>query len=169
MKRYTLISILTILLSVSAFSQFSLKPGTEAPAFSGTAMDGSTIDLNDLRGRVVVMTFWSTRCAICQHEIPKLNQVAQRYYSRDVVFLALSMENEEKISAFLRKNPFNFQIVPNSFGVVLKYADRDKADSLDMGFPSFFLIDQNGVVRHRSSGYDKIAPLDAAIGKLLAK
>ena len=59
--------------------------------------------------------------------------------------------------------------MPNSFGVVLQYADRDKAGNLDMGFPSFFVIDQQGLVRYRSSGFDKTAPLDAAIGKLLTK
>ena len=79
------------------------------------------------------------------------------------------MENNEKISNYLKNNPFNFQILPNSFGVVLQYADRDKTGSLDMGFPSFFVIDREGIVRHRSSGYDKTGPLDAAVGKLISK
>jgi hypothetical protein len=38
-----------------------------------------------------------------------------------------------------------------------------------MGFPSFFVIDQSGVVQYRSSGYDKTGPLDSAIAKLVAK
>ncbi len=167
MTKIISIFLLTLLLAVSAFSQFSVKVGTAAPAFAGASLDGSPFELNDLRGRVVVMTFWSTRCAICHHERPKLNAMAERYDSNKVIFLALSMENEEKISRYLRNNLFKFQIVPNSFGVVLKYADRDKADSLDMGFPSYFVIDQEGIVRHRSSGYDKTSPLDAAIGRLV--
>ncbi len=169
MKR-TFPPIAHILLVASvAFSQTGLKVGSPAPAFTGTGMDGSAIDLTELRGRVVVMTFWSTRCAICHHELPKLNSITTRFDPAKVVFLALSMENEEKISGFLRKNPFRFQVVPNSFGVVLQYADRDRLGNLDMGFPSFFVIDQQGTLRHRSSGYDRTGDIEAAIGKLVVK
>jgi peroxiredoxin len=169
MNRITPLILLTLLLSISSLGQISLQAGSVAPAFTGTSLDGSAVDLNELKGNVVVLTFWSTRCAICHHERPKLNQVSERYNSKKVVFLALSMENEQKISGYLRNNPFKSQIVPDSFGTVLKYADRDRNGNLDMGFPSYFVIDQDGVVRHRSSGYDKTAPLDAAIGKLVSK
>lgn len=163
----TIASIL--LFAITAFSQTSLKIDSPAPMFSVVKMDGTTIDLADLRGRVVVMTFWSTRCAICHRELPKLSSMTARFDPAKVVFLALSIENEEKISGFLRKNPFRFQIVPNSFNVVLQYADRDRAGNLDMGFPSFFVIDQQGTIKHRSSGYDKMGGIESAIGKLVAK
>jgi hypothetical protein len=37
-----------------------------------------------------------------------------------------------------------------------------------MGFPAFYLIDQNGVVRMKSSGWDKTPEIDAQIQRLLA-
>ena len=167
MKNILLIAFLTAAFTVTAFSQTGLKTGVAAPAFSAISLDGKTYDLNELRGSVVVVTFWSTRCAICHEEIPKLNQFAGRYGQKKVVFLALSMENEEKIAGYLKSNPFKFEILPNSFGIVLQYADRDKAGNLDMGFPSFFVIDQQGTIRYKASGYDKTVPLDNAIRKLL--
>ena len=169
MTRILTIIFLLSFLTISAAAQKSLKVGSAAPAFMGTSLDGKAIDLSDLRGSVVVVTFWSTRCQICHHEIPKLNRFAGQYDPTRVVFLALSMESEEKISAYLKYSPFNFQILPNSFAVVLKYADRDRNDNLDMGFPSFFVIDQRGLVQYRSSGYDKTAALDTAINKLVLK
>ena len=168
MNRLRLILLITLTISISALAQTSVKVGSLAPGFSGTTIDGTAIDLAELRGSVVVMTFWSTRCAICQTEMPKLNRFAAGYDPKKVVFLALSMENEDKINGYLQRNPFKFQVMPNSFGVVLSYADRDKNGNIDMGFPSFFVIDQAGLVRYRSSGYDKTEPLDAAISKLLA-
>lgn len=167
MNRLISILAITVLFTMAAFAQQSIKIGSAAPAFSGTKLDGSPVELSELRGRVVVMTFWSTRCAICHHELPKLNAMTSRFDPSKVVFLALSMENEEKINGYIRNNPFKFQIVPNSFGTVLQYADRDRSGNLDMGFPSFFVIDQSGVVQYRSSGYDKTGPLDSAISKLL--
>ena len=169
MIRTISIIFLSIVLTISAVPQKSIKVGSAAPALAGTSLDGSPYDLKDLRGSAVVVTFWSTRCQICHQEIPKLNRLAGQYDAKKVIFLALSMENEEKISAYLKYNPFNFQILPNSFSVVLKYADRDRNNNLDMGFPSFFVIDQQGLVQYRSSGYDKTVPLEAAISKLVAK
>jgi peroxiredoxin len=153
----------------TSFSQQSLKIGQTAPAFSGTTMKGEAVDLGKLSGRVVVMTFWSTRCLICHNEIPKLNAMTRRFPADKVTFLALSMENEQKIAAYLTKNFFDFQIVPNSFATVLQYADRDRGGSLDMGFPAFFVIDTNGIIQHRSSGYDKAGSIETVVNKLIAK
>ena len=169
MIRITSLLFITIALTASVLSQTSLKPGTPAPSFSGTTLDGKAYNLDDLRGSVVVVTFWSTKCLICHGELPKLSRTTASYDSKKVVFLALSMENDAKVGAYLQKNPLNFQTMPNSLGTLLKYADRDKAGNLDMGFPSFFVIDQEGVIRHRASGYGKTSGLESAIGKLGAK
>lgn len=166
MNRVLSIIALTFVFVGASLAQQSIKIGSAAPEFSATTMDGSPVELKEMRGRVVIMTFWSTRCAICHHEIPKLNAMASRFDASKVVFLALSMENEEKINGYVKSNPFKFQIVPNSFGIVLQYADRDRSGNLDMGFPSFFVIDQSGFVQYRSSGYDKTAGLESIIRKL---
>lgn len=161
--------ILTIaLLTGAALAQQSLKPGAAAPEFVGESLDGKTYSLQQLQGKVVVMTFWSTRCAICHSELPKLNEVANRYKDKDVVFLALTMENQAKVEPYLRKNPFNFNILPNSFGVFLKYADMDGSGNIRMGFPSYFLISRGGSIALKSNGWDKIAKIDSQISELLS-
>lgn len=164
-----LISIifLSLVLAASAFAQQMLQAGSSAPAFSLAGMDGQTYDLNQLRGKVVVVTFWSTRCSICHSEIPKLNQLAARYKGQDVVFLGMTMDNQTKVEAYLKSNRFDFTIVPNSFGAVLQYADRDKAGNINMGFPAYFLVDQTGGIRLKTSGWDKTTGLDSQISKLL--
>jgi cytochrome c biogenesis protein CcmG, thiol:disulfide interchange protein DsbE len=70
--------ILTFVLAISALAQQNLQVGQAAPDFAATTIDGRPVNLKDLHGKVVVLTFWSTRCAICHSELPKLNQVAQR-------------------------------------------------------------------------------------------
>ncbi len=162
------ILLLVVVLSASVMAQQVLKPGSAAPNFSGELLDGKLFSLNDLHGKVVVLTFWSTKCEICHSEIPKLNQIAEHYRNKDVVFLALTMENQIKVEPYLKKNPFLFNIMPNSFGVVLKYADMDRSGNIDMGFPSYFLINQQGSIALKSSGWDKAANLDAQISHLLA-
>lgn len=160
---------LTCLFAVSSFSQTILKIGAPAPAFAGVALDGTDFDLNQLRGTVVVITFWSTRCEICHNEFPKLNRLIKSYNGKKVVFLSLTTENEEKIEAYLKKNPLETKIVPNSFGILLQYADRDKHGNLDMGFPSYYVVNEAGNIEFRSSGYDKTAALNSTLDRLISK
>ena len=95
--------------------------------------------------------------------------MVKNYKNRNVVFLALTMENEAKVGAYLKKNQLSPTILPNSFGVVLQYADRTADDRLDMGFPSFFVIDKPGTIHNRSSGFDQTESLNAAIERLASK
>jgi peroxiredoxin len=160
--------LLTLVLCAGAFAQQNLRPGQTAPTFTAASLDGKLYDLNKLKGKVVVVTFWSTRCAICHSELPKLNQLADRFRGQDVVFLGLTMENEGKVNSYIRNNPFRFNILPNSFGVLLQYADRDRKGNIEMGFPAYFVLDQNGSIDYRASGWDKTPSLNSSIGKLLA-
>lgn len=166
MRVLILFLILTFTAS-AALAQQSLKPGAAAPDFNGQSLDGKTYNLSELHGKVVVLTFWSTRCAICHSELPKLNEVAKRYKDKDVVFLALTMENPAKVEPYLRKNPFNFNILPNAFGVFLKYADMDGGGNINMGFPSYFLINRRGSIALKSNGWDKTARIESQISELL--
>ena len=169
MKRLLALAFLSILLTVVGTAQTSLRIGAQAPPFSASSVDGTTYDLNDLRGSVVVMTFWSTKCEICRYEFPKVNQIVDKYSGRKVVFLALAMESEEKIAAYTQRNRLASPILPNSFGIVLQYADRTRDDRLDMGFPSFFVIDKDGLVQYRGSGLNRTNAIDSMIDRLAAK
>lgn len=169
MKTFAAVAFLSVLLALSTFGQSSVRVSMPAPAFSGVSMDGTSYDLNDLRGSVVVLTFWSTRCPICHSEMPKLNSFVGAYNKRKVVFLSLTMEKSEKVNTYLRRNRFASEILPDSFGVVLKYADRGSNGMINMGFPAYFVIDKDGIVQHKSSGYDKTPQVAASIDKLVTR
>ena len=163
------LQILICITFIFAFSSAAFGQKAKIPAgnFSAVAMDGNTVELESLKGKVVVLTFWSTRCAICHSEIPKLNRLAEKYHDKNVVFLGITMDNDAKVSAYLQKNPFKFNILPNSFGVFFQYADKDTKGNMRMGFPAHFLINQNGEVEIKSSGFDKTEQLNAGISRLL--
>jgi len=158
--------ILVLAISVSTFSQQSrMKPLAET--FSATSLEETTFDLAQLKGKVVLLTFWSTKCPICHNEIPRLNQLAQIYKDKDVVFLGLTMENPNKVKPYLKKNAFDFNIIPNSFGMVLKYADKDGDGNVTMGFPAHYLINQKGEIELKTNGFGKTETLAKRINQLL--
>jgi len=152
--------------SLLAFAQ---KGKTLAENFSAVGMDGQTVELDSLKGKVVLITFWSTKCPICESEIPKLNQMAANYQGKDVVFLGLTTDNPTRVESFLKMKPFNFNIIPSSFGVLLKYADRDGSGNINMGYPAYFLVNQNGEIEMKDSGWDKTKKLDTQITRLLGQ
>jgi peroxiredoxin len=159
--------VFCLILSIAAIGQ--VTEGGKAETFSATSLDGKSINLDELRGKVVVMTFWSTRCQICHEEIPKLNKIVEKYEGRDVVFMGLTMDNETRLELYLKKKPFKFTIMPNSLGVLLKYADRDGNGNPSMGYPAYFVIDQEGEIQHKSMGWDRSGKIDSLIGRLLSK
>jgi peroxiredoxin len=161
---------LSVLLFILAFScvAFAQKNKQAAENFSAAAMDGQTVKLNDLKGKVVVISFWTTRCPICHEEIPKLNNLVAQYKNRNVVFLGLTTDNEAKVEAYVKKSPFNFNIIPNSFGILLKYAEKDRAGNILMGYPAHFVINQAGEIELKTSGFDKTEKLNSEINRLLA-
>lgn len=159
---YTAI-VLTLASGVSVQAQ---KP--QAEPFSVAGMEGETIDLQELRGKVVLLTFWSTTCAICEAEMPQLNQMASSFKGKDVVFLAVTNENATKVESFLSTRRFDFTIVPSGFGVLLKYAERDRSGRIIMGFPAYFVINQEGEIEMKDSGWNKIQKVGSLIDRLLA-
>ena len=161
--------ILSLILAAGALAQQNLQVGQAAPDFSATSLDGQAVNLKDLQGKVVVLTFWSTRCEICHNELPKMNQVVNRYKDKGVVFLALTMENAQKVQPYVQKNPFAYTILTNGFSVVLKYANMSKDGAINMGFPSYFVINKTGQIDHKSEGWDKTPMLESRISRLVAE
>lgn len=152
--------------SAMAFGQ-QLKAKPLAENFTATTLGGESFSLAELKGKVVVLTFWSTKCPICHSEIPKLNKLAENYKDEAVIFLGATMDNSDKVKTYLKKTPFVFDILPNSFGVLLKYADKDGDGNIAMGFPAHFLINQKGEIELKTSGFDKTEMLDTRINQLL--
>ena len=157
--------VIVLMLSAAVFAQ-KTKPAAED--FTGVDMNGNNVELSALKGKVVVVTFWTTHCPICHHEIPKLNKLAAAYKNQNVVFLGLTTDNENNTASYLKFMQFDFTIVPNSFGALLKYADQTGNGSIRMGYPAHFLINQNGEIEFKTEGFDKTEQLNSGIARLLA-
>ncbi len=142
-----LIFCLTLIL-VFNFSALSQKKTAEW--FSVTATNGTTFDLEELKGKPVVLLFWSTSCEICRAEIPRLNRLVED--NKDVVFLALSPETKAKIQSYLNKNNFKFNVIADSFETLISYADKTPQGTYKMPFPTVFLINQNGEIELKGEG-----------------
>jgi len=66
-----------------------------APRLKLKDLDGATQSLSQYRGKIVVLNFWATWCGPCQEEMPMIVQEEQVYRSRSVVFIGVSLDEEE--------------------------------------------------------------------------
>jgi thiol-disulfide isomerase/thioredoxin len=71
-----------------------------APDVTLTRVDGSTMALHDLRGKVILLNFWASWCGPCWEEFPILLELVEQF-AGDVVLVAISSDLErEEIASF---------------------------------------------------------------------
>jgi peroxiredoxin len=135
-----------------------------APDFSVTTSEGEYIALDDLRGKVVLLDFWGTWCPPCVASVPALRSLNKKY-AKDPSFVMIGISTdseEEKWRTFTAENKM----------VWPQYRDRDHkvVRAFDVhAFPTYILIDPEGIVRFRSIGtsWERSANLEEQIRKYL--
>ena len=65
--------------------------GTPAPDWRLRTVEGETVALSELRGKVVVLDFWANWCGPCHKLTPLFDQLAREYQSKPVMFFTLSI------------------------------------------------------------------------------
>lgn len=75
------------------------------PELVAEDLEGNPVDLEDLRGKLVVLNFWATWCEPCTREWPELDKLAQRFADRDdVVVVAVSIDKDkDAITPYLER------------------------------------------------------------------
>lgn len=113
--------------------------GCEAPNFTATTLAGDTVELYNLKGKIVVLNFWFIACPPCRAEMPGLKQLADTYDEReDVVLLALATDGKEALDKFLQKKEIGFTVIPDA---------RDLSDTYRItGYPTTLVLDKEGKV-----------------------
>ena len=78
----------------SDYKEFDLSPGAEVPDFAFTDLEGRQRRFSELRGKVVLLDFWSTTCGPCILEMPALRKVQQDFGGRGFVILGMDIEDD---------------------------------------------------------------------------
>ena len=74
-----------------------LEVGAPAPPIALATLDGRHIHTQDLRGKVVILTFWATWCEPCREELPLLSRYAQQHAKQGLVVLGFSLDTPDEL------------------------------------------------------------------------
>ena len=126
-----------------------LPVGSAAPHFDLPVF--ATADrhfaLETLRGRVVLLDFWASWCGPCRQSFPLYEALRKEMPARDFALLAINLdEMADGPKAFLEEHPVHYTSLADPAGEVARQYGL-------IGMPTSFLIDRDGVVRARHTGF----------------
>lgn len=140
----------TYLLSLLLFPSFCFSQaqvGMKAPEIHLESVyncDNQNLQLEKLKGKVVVLDFWATWCSPCVAAFPENNALYAKYKDKDVVFIAITDDPKEKLENFLKKVKIDFYVG----------RDDDQQDFKNYNVtsrPAMFVINRDGTIVSRSN------------------
>lgn len=158
---------LALLAGVIAW-QFAARrePANEPVAASEvvfTTIQGQRISLAELRGKVVLVDFWATSCAVCLNEMPEIAGIHRRLSARGLVTIAVAMpyDRPDFVLHYAARNALPFAVALDPQGRVTQALGPVR------GTPTLILIDRAGRVVRRIEGESDLAALERLIEREL--
>lgn len=121
-----------------------LKPGTIAPDFTLTSLDGKKVSLSDFRGTPVVIDFWASWCPDCRRDAPVMVELHRQFADKGVVFLGVSFDtNRESWAAAVKKYGIEYTQVSN----LKKWKETEVSKAYHVNWiPAIYVVDAEGKV-----------------------
>ena len=128
-----------------------LKPGTPAPEFVLSDINGNAVKMSQFRGKTVVLIFWASWCPDCRAEVPALKELQAKTDPNKVVFVSIS--SDRTVEAWKK------YVAENEMGGVQLYKDKSKVseDYHVKWIPSQYVIGPDGKVVLGTVMLDKVA------------
>jgi thiol-disulfide isomerase/thioredoxin len=137
--------------------------GKPARPIAVPLLDGQRFSLSSLKGKVVLVDFWSTSCPPCRREMPALVQLYRDFRESGFEVVAINMdEDRDAVVQYVRKNGLEWKI---------GFSGRAWNDEVVRSYgvnsqPSKYVIDRKGVLRYYNVSGEE---LRAAVKSLLAE
>lgn len=121
-----------------------LDTNTIAPDWTLSTINDKEIKCKDLKGSVILLEFSEIGCAPCTIAIPDINKIAAKYKDLNVISV-YPLDKKEALKKYVVKKKIEYNICCNAKDVSKSYHVS--------GYPSFFLIDDKGIIKFVQIGY----------------
>lgn len=137
------------------------KTKEPAPRFNATATTGEKFNNDSIKGKVVLLEFWTTWCGYCADEAPFVDKIGKEYAGKGLVILAVNVgESKKTVKKYLEQHPRSVRIVlMEDTNLAAMYAAKV--------YPIYVVIDREGFIageRRGAGGEDALRDLLARGG-----
>jgi thiol-disulfide isomerase/thioredoxin len=144
--------VLAVLLLVAAAAPPALAKvgvGDPVPAIHLRNWEGQSVDLATLRGKVVVIDFWASWCAVCRQALPSLDAMSRRFAGAPVLVLGINIDKAPSTA-----DHFLAEYMPTHTMMLLRDPGAEALARFGAeGMPAIYVVDPKGIVRFAESGY----------------
>ena len=157
---YRVLIIAGMLLAIfTACDNKQLKIGDTAPDISGKDLHGDAVGTAQLRGKIAIIYFWTNSC--CGDCLKKVEPLYIKNKDKGLAVLAVNEgDNKEIVESYTKANGITFTMLIDEKIRLLKQYQV-------FGFPSIFILDQNGIIREKILGDMQIEKLQKLVDKQL--
>ena len=156
----TLRTALACVLLLSAAAVFAASNAKEpAPRFNAKTTDGEKFSNESIKGKVVLLEFWTTWCGYCNEEAPFIDKIGKELADKGLLLLAINVgESKKTVTKFLIQHPRNCKIV-------LMEDTNLAAMYQATAYPIYVVIDREGNI----AGTQRGAGGESALRRLIAR
>ena len=150
MKKLKTLAALLLIVAAAASTELTAAPvaelGEPAPALKGTLFSGQAFDLAQMRGKVVLVNFYSSYCSFCAYEIGNLETFYEQHHDQgfEVIVVGIdSLEDRHRVERML-----------GIYGLPGVMADDLDQSGFERKYPTptAFVIDREGILRSQTRG-----------------
>src|SRR5258707_3242504 len=134
-----------------------------APDVEFEALDGKSVRLSSLRGRVVLLNFWATWCLPCRAEIPEFNVLQRDLASKGLSVVGVSVspvDTSDAIRSFQRDIKQDYTVLRGAEEIGTKFGNGP-------GLPVTYILDRSGRIRQKFIGPQSQENFEKVIKPLL--
>jgi cytochrome c biogenesis protein CcmG/thiol:disulfide interchange protein DsbE len=140
-----LVGLLALLVGCASATSQPAPPavGAAAPDFALPTLEGGTVRLGELQGRVVIVNFWASWCPPCVNETPRLVRWHEQYQAAGLAVVGvdtLYQDSRDAVEAFTEERQVSYPVLLDDVG---KISQQWQARQL----PRSYVIDRDGLVR----------------------
>lgn len=156
-----------MLLSVAPAALSQDPVGRPAAAITNKQwLNSEPLDLSKLKGKVILVEFWTFGCYNCRNVEPYVKKWFDRYTDKGLVVIGVhtpEFEHEydvENVKKYVRKQDIRYPIaIDNDFRTWTAYTNRY--------WPAMYLVDKQGIIRYLKVGEGSYDRTESMIQTLL--
>ena len=136
-----------LVLCVTAFCAFAAPKTKEpAPRFNARTLDGEKFNNESVKGKVVLLEFWTTWCVYCFEEAGFVDQINKEFRNKGLIVLAVNVaESKKTVKKYLDQHPRTSRIVlTDDTNLAAMYAA--------VVYPIYVVIDRDGNIAGTQRG-----------------